>query len=68
MAKFSKEHYIILASALNATYEAYADRDKRHVLQAADSIGAALAKDNPAFAWDHFIKVVKGEKDAHSRP
>lgn len=69
MAAFSKKHYILLSSALNATYEAYSDKDKRHaVLAAADSIGAALAKDNPMFRWDHFIAVVKGEKDAHSQP
>lgn len=35
---------------------------------AAKYIADALALDNSAFKRDHFIAVVKGEKDAHSRP
>ena len=64
MAAFSKRHYILIADALNSTYEAYEGNreSQRAVLVVADSIGAALAKDNQAFQWDRFIHWVKGDK------
>lgn len=35
---------------------------------ATDEIADALARDNARFDKDHFVAVVRGERDLHSRP
>lgn len=69
MAKFSKGHYILIAEALyKALTVNHAPFVREGILNAATFIADALEADNRQFNHAHFIAVVKGEKDAHSRP
>jgi hypothetical protein len=69
MAKFSKGHYILIMEALyKALYVNHAPLVREGILNAAGFIADALEADNRQFNHAHFMAVVKGEKDAHSRP
>jgi len=77
-AKFSKRHYIVIAEVLRdkrncldtvpaptkahlaAQYESFWDTTER--------ITGALFADNPRFNREHFLAVVRGERDLNSRP
>ena len=68
----TRKDYLILAEALRVQYnvnKAFAnDGLSRGVLLAAEEIAEALQRDNSRFNRDHFLAVVRGEKDLHSRP
>lgn len=72
--KFSRQHYQVLAEAL---------RDKRNCLDGTDDVNGriyetfwdttericgALYRDNARFNREHFLAVVRGERDLNSRP
>jgi hypothetical protein len=68
----TRKDYILLAEALRVQYhntKIFAnDGMSRGVLGAAEEIADALQRDNSRFNRDHFLAVVRGEKDLHSHP
>lgn len=38
------------------------------VMRAAEALAYAMAEDNPRFDSEHFLSVVRGEKELNSRP
>jgi hypothetical protein len=68
----TRKDYILLAEALRVQYlntKVFAnDGMSRGVLSAAEEIAAALQRDSSRFDRDHFLAVVRGEKELHSRP
>lgn len=73
-AKFSKRHYVVLAETLRYSLGSLqADGFTRpEAAKAQDHfashIAEALAADNPRFNREHFLAVVRGERDLNSRP
>jgi len=74
----TRKDYIILAEALRVTVNR-TQIDKRTkggmyphatfgVMAASEEVADALARDNCRFNKQHFLAVVCGEKDLHSRP
>lgn len=68
----SRKDYILIASALRTQYE-----DSEHspmsdraygVLGSAMEIADALKRDNVKFDREHFLAIVKGDRDIESRP
>ena len=68
----TRKDYIIIAEALRKQFDHSLDvhmpTNPQAVLQIADGIACALAKDNPRFHREHFLSVVRGEKALESRP
>lgn len=67
----TRKDYILIARALRDAHETGGfteENDKQVVLDIARVIAGALAADNPNFAHDHFLAVVRGEKALESRP
>ena len=68
----TRKDYIILAEALRVQFnvnKVFAnDGLSRGVLLAAEEIADVLHRDNSRFNRDHFLAVVRGEKDLHSHP
>jgi ribosomal protein S27E len=71
VAKFSRQHYIAVADALRKAHDdtpADVKADSCPVCYAANYITDAFAQDNPRFNREHFLAVVKGERELTSRP
>ena len=69
----TRKHYILLAEALRKASEIHvADEFQRGkktgIAVAAEFVADALQRDNLRFNREHFLAVVRGEKDLHSRP
>ena len=68
----TRRDYIIIAGALRKQFDHSLDvhmpTNPQAVLQVADGIACALAKDNPRFNREHFLAVVRGAKALESRP
>ena len=68
----TRKDYIVLAEALRVQFHRSALEHSQPmqdgVLNAAHEIADALQRDNSRFNRDHFLSVVRGEKDLHSRP
>jgi hypothetical protein len=77
----TRKDYIVIASALNTSYEVtnpdnfktpqakdIALVEREGVLTAAIRVASALEEDNPKFDREHFLAVVRGEKSSTSRP
>lgn len=70
----SRRDYIILAEALRKQYQELnrpsgpLSHENDGVLCAAIEIADALQRDNARFNREHFLAVVRGQKDLHSRP
>lgn len=64
----TRKDYVLLAEALRIVHRRYGVGTKRVVEETAQEIADALAADNSRFDSDHFLAVVRGEKDLHSRP
>ena len=68
----TRKDYIILAEAFCVQFHRSALEDNQSmqdgVLNSAHEIADALACDNSRFNREHFLAVVRGEKDLHSRP
>lgn len=73
----TRKDYILIAGVLaeayrNAKHEANFDVNAGYKLNgigsAAESLARGLAADNPRFDREHFLAVVRGEKDLNSRP
>jgi len=68
----TRKDYILLAEALRVQYKVNKvfanDGLSRGVLSAAEEIADALQRDNSWFNREHFLAVVRGEKELHSRP
>lgn len=67
MAKFSRPHYQLIASILRRGFEE-AGECNGHIYDTAEYMADALKADNPAFNWDHFMAVVRGEAGVDSKP
>lgn len=65
----TRKDYILIAAALrrkpNGGFSTQEDSGFRF---AVSNIADALASDNPRFSREHFLAVVRGEKDLNSRP
>jgi hypothetical protein len=66
----TRRDYIHIARALSQTAERYeiGDHKRQVILLAARAIADECLLDNPRFNADHFLAVVRGEKDLYSRP
>ncbi len=68
----TRRDYILLADALripaNSMSKPTYERELSGVQMAALAIADALERDNSRFNREHFLSVVHGEKDLHSRP
>lgn len=66
----TRRDYICIARALSQTAERFetVDDKRRVVLLAARAIANECQLDNPRFNANHFLAVVRGEKNLHSRP
>lgn len=70
----TRKDYILIASALRKALEIESELSGETgpsaggVRLAAAAISDALANDNSAFKREHFMAVVRGEKDLNSRP
>ena len=70
----TRKDYILLAEALRDTMlidcptAEYVAGAKAAFNSASTRIADALAGDNPRFDREHFLAVVRGEKDLNSRP
>ena len=68
----TRKDYILLAEALRVQFHRSALEHNQPmqdgVLNAAHEIADALQRDNSRFNPEHFLAVVRGEKDLHSKP
>jgi hypothetical protein len=68
----TRRDYILLAEALRIPYNSLSkpsyERELSGVSIAALAIADALQRDNLRFNREHFLAVVRGEKELHSRP
>lgn len=71
----TRKDYIILAEALRVQFHRskasetrFSSNEDDGVYIAACEIADALQRDNGRFNREHFLAVVRGEKDLHSRP
>jgi hypothetical protein len=74
----SRKDYILIARALRYAYKddapvsspfgANIREHQRTVIMAASRIAIELEGNNPHFNREHFLAVVRGEKDLNSRP
>jgi hypothetical protein len=70
----TRKDYILLAEALRITLRREIDLTGENgasaggVRLAASEIADSLARDNSRFDKEHFLAVVRREKDLHSRP
>lgn len=67
----TRKDYILLARTVNDIFECPGtpvDAYQSATLAVAERIADALAGDNPRFDREHFLAVVRGEKDLNSRP
>jgi len=68
----TRKDYILIAEALHKAYVVNSGINLSQKLngigEAAGFIADALEADNPAFNHEHFLAVVRGEKDLNSRP
>ena len=70
-AAMTRKDYILLASAFTSAYNSNNARDaiaKIGIDEAVYWVTDALRADNPRFDREHFLAVVRGEKDLNSRP
>lgn len=73
----TRKDYILIAEALRYA-RGYAlasmpdklvsDCEMRGVMAAAEHIAQGLVSDNPRFSREHFLAVVRGERELNSRP
>ena len=68
----TRKDYILIAEALRTTWKEEVNQEdvteERVFFDTAENIVSALQKDNPRFNREHFLAVVRGEKDLNSRP
>jgi hypothetical protein len=69
----TRKDYILLAEALRVQFHPYRNHvwnseAATAVLNVAEEIADTLQRDNSRFNREHFLAVVRGEKDLHSRP
>jgi hypothetical protein len=68
----TRKDYILLAEALRVQFHRSALEQNQPmqdgVLNAAYEVADALQRDNSRFNREHFLAVVRGEKDLHSHP
>jgi len=70
----TRKDYIVIAEALRIQFHRSTKNPSRMstegdgVYIAACEVAEALQRDNSRFNREHFLAVVRGEKDLHSRP
>jgi hypothetical protein len=68
----TRKDFIVIATALRDCYDRSLDvhtcANPQAVEEIANRISCELAKDNSRFNREHFLAVVRGQKDLHSRP
>lgn len=76
MATFSRRHYIVIADAMNSAYRYFKDvqqpnESTRYAANGVEHTAVMLADrlegDNPRFDREHFLAVVRGEREIESR-
>lgn len=69
-AKFSKRHYVVIADVLATEYRQAANPSKElgAIYRIAYTLADKFAADNPRFSTEHFLSVVRGEREVNSRP
>lgn len=69
----TRKDYILIAKAFRIPYNSFSKnplygRELNGVGSAAIALADVLDLDNPRFNREHFLAVVRGEKDPNSRP
>ena len=64
----TRKDYILIAGALRNEYEKTTKDFRLGVNCAAQRIANVLAADNPRFDREHFLSVVRGERELNSKP
>ena len=67
----TRKDYILIANALRMAVKdmSYSDAQISGILSATNNyLSLALKQQNPRFDREHFLAVVRGEKDLKSRP
>ena len=65
----TRKDYILIADVLRTTWHQVGEGDTRCAIERAmRNLMDALAADNPRFDRDHFLAVVRGERELQSRP
>jgi hypothetical protein len=64
----TRKDYILLAKTLRHTWHQSGDQAKYGVERAIRNISEALEEDSSRFDPEHFLAVVRGEKDLNSKP
>jgi hypothetical protein len=70
MAKFSKSHYQLIAKVFHNEYAQSGTNgtERTLIFVLAEALAQELRHDNPAFNYEHFLAVVKGEAEVDSKP
>lgn len=69
MAKFSKQHYQVIAQILAAhVTRAASNSPGPHIAVLANDLADLFGRDNSRFNREHFLAVVRGERPVNSRP
>lgn len=70
MATFSKRHYVVIANVLRGEYAQSGEHEHERAMVyiVADALADELERDNPSFNREHFLAVVRGEREPDSRP
>lgn len=69
MATFSKRHYVVIANVLRGEYAQSGEHEHERAMVyiVADALADEFGRDNPAFNREHFLAVVRGEREIGSR-
>lgn len=69
-AKFSKWHYVVIADVLATEYRQAVNPSKElgAIYRIAYTLADKFAADNVRFSTEHFLAVVRGERELSSRP
>jgi len=64
----TRKDYILIAGALADWHSVLAGKHESAAVEAALRVANALESDNPRFNREHFLAVVRGERELQSRP
>lgn len=66
--RYARGHAMAERSCYDADYRTPIEIELTGVMAAAEYIANAMQTDNPRFSREHFLAVVRGERDLNSRP
>jgi len=68
----TRKDYVLLAKALRYAWMEETNQDdivaEQTIFNVVNTLAATLKQDNPRFNQEHFLAVVRGERDANSHP